>query len=156
MTLAQAILAASLLAPDAGPDALHGGFDPSRCPIDVQLRALSSVTSAGHSWKTLHFHFHEYGQCDAGAIADGYSVDVVTLLARDWKLVGELASFVRADPPFLPFVLTHIDAAAATENLQEVLRNAWTACPRRHGELCRRIAERAQSALERQEVVQRR
>jgi len=154
--LTQAILAASLFAPGAGPPAPQSGFDPSRCPIEVQLRALSSVTSAGHTWKTLHFHFHEFGQCDAGALADGYSVDVVTLLAREWKLIDELASFVRADPPFLPFVLTHIDATAATENLQEVLRNAWAACPPRHRALCRRIAERVQSALETQELARRR
>ncbi len=155
MMLAQAVIAAWLFAaPDGGSNLPHGGFDPDRCPLKLQLRALGSVSSARHTWKALHVHFQEYGRCDAGPIAEGYSDDVVYLLAHKWKLIGDLASLARADPPFLPFVVTHIDPTAATEDLETVVGNAQDACPHRHAELCRRIAEQAKSALGRQKAVE--
>ncbi len=149
MTLTQAILTACLFAgEDAGPDAARSWLDRDRCPPQVQLRALGSVTSAPRDWKILRAHFQKYGQCDDGAIAEGYSHDVVTLLAREWKLIDELAGLGRSDPTFLRFVVTHIDVTAADEDLRQVLARAQAACPPGRGKLCRRIAERARKALD--------
>jgi hypothetical protein len=149
VTLAQALVAAWLSsAPDAGPSAPRSWLDPGRCPTHIQLRALGSVTSARRDWKILQAHFRMYGQCDDGPIAEGYSDNVVTLLAHNWNFFSELARLARSDSTFLQFVLTHIDATAATEDLQTVQRNALAACPAGNAELCRRIAAQATSALE--------
>ncbi len=155
MNLARVLMIACLSsAPDAGPKVSRSWHEPSRCPTHIQLRALGSVTSARRNWKILQAHFRMYGQCDDGPIAEGYSDDVVTLLAHDWKLFSELASLERGDPTFLQFVLTHIDATAATEDLQAVQRNALAACPAGNAALCRRIAAQATRALEERTPVQ--
>ncbi len=151
VTLAQVALGVCLFAgPDAGPKSPRSWLDPARCQMQVQLQALGSVVHARHSWKAMHFHFRKFGQCDDGPIAEGYSDDVVTLLAHKWNLVGELASLGRTDPTFLQFVLAHIDGTTAPEDLQAVRSNAQDACPPGHARLCRLIAGRAKGALEEQ------
>jgi hypothetical protein len=148
MTLLLAALATSMLA------ASHGGVDPprpwvspERCPAQVQLHALGSVSSAPRDWRILHYHFLKFGQCDAGAVAEGYSHGVVTLLAHSWQTLGGLATVARNDPIFLKFVLAHIDATTAEEDLRQVQANVETACPPRHRDLCRRIGDEAKAAL---------
>jgi hypothetical protein len=149
--LVRAILAGCLLAgPDGGADAQRTWVDPDRCPARIQLQALGSVSSAPRDWTILHYHFSKYGPCDTGAVAEGYSHDVVTLLAHRWELLDELARVGRGDPTFLRFVLAHIDATTAGEDLQQVQAKAETACPPAHRDLCRRIREQARAALDRQ------
>lgn len=148
MTLPHAVLAGwLLLAPDGGADPPRNWVSPDRCPAQVQLQALGSVSSAPRDWKILHYHFRKFGPCDAGAVAEGYSHGVVTLLAHRWAMLGELATVSRADPTFLEFVLTHIDATTAEEDLLQVQANAVTACPPRHRELCRQIGGQVKTAL---------
>jgi hypothetical protein len=149
VTPTQAVLAGCLFAAaDGGADPPRVWVSPERCPAQVQLQALGSVSSAPRNWKILHAHFQKYGQCDSGAIAEGYSHDVVTLLAHNWDLVSELAAVGRTDPTFLRFVFAHIDATTAEEDLQQVLARAGTACPSRYRKLCRRIEEQAKAALD--------
>jgi hypothetical protein len=148
LTLIQAVLAGCLSAAAAGgADVPRAWVRPDRCPPQVQLQALGSVSSAPRNWKILHYHFQKFGQCDSGAIAEGYSYGVVTLLAHRWNLVGELAAVGRTDPTFLQFVLAHVDATTAEEDLRQVQAKAETACPPRHRELCRRVGEQARAAL---------
>ncbi len=148
MTLLQAALASCILAaPDGGADPPRTWVSAERCPAQVQLQALGSVSSAPRDWKILRYHFRKFGPCDVGAVAEGYSHGVVTLLAQRWKMLGELAAVGREDPTFLEFVVAHIDATTAEEDLQQARANAEVACPARHRELCRRIAEQAKAAL---------
>ena len=148
MTLMQAAVAAWLLAlPDGGADSPRRWVSPERCPAQVQLQAFGSVSSAPRDWKILHYHFLKFGPCDTGAIAEGYSHGVVTLLAHSWRTLGDLADVGKSDPTFLDFVLAHIDATTAEEDLRQVQANVETACPPRHRDLCRRIGDRARAAL---------
>jgi hypothetical protein len=130
--------------------------DPARCPLTTSLKALGSVASAPRDWKVLHGHFQLYGACDDGAVAEGYSEDVVALLAKAWPLLPDLASLARSDPTFLDFVLAHIDSSPAAEDLAKVRVNADRHCPRGHKGLCKRISERAASALGGEEGAARR
>ncbi len=148
MTLLQAVLAAWMLAaPDGGADPPRPWVSPDRCPAQVQLQALGSVSSAPRDWKILHYHFLKFGPCDVGAVAEGYSNGVVTLLAHRWHMLAGLAAVARSDPTFLQFVLAHIDATTAEEDLRQVQANVETACPARHRDLCRRIGDEAKAAL---------
>jgi hypothetical protein len=121
--------------------------DADRCPLTTSLKALGSVASAPRDWKVLHGHFQLYGACDDGAVAEGYSEDVVALLAKAWTLLPDLASLARSDPTFLDFVLAHVDSSTAAEDLALVRVNADRHCPRGHKALCKRISERAERAL---------
>jgi hypothetical protein len=151
VSLLHGVLAAWLLAgADGGADPSRTWASPDRCPAQVQLQALGSVSSAPRDWKVLHAHFQKYGQCDYGPVAEGYSHDVVTLLAHEWEHVNELAAVGRADPTFLRFVLAHIDATTAREDLEQVQAKAETACPPRHRDLCRRIGDQVSAALDSQ------
>lgn len=148
MTLVQTVLASCLLlAPDGGADPPRTWVSPDRCPAQIQLQALGSVSSAPRDWKILHYHFRKFGQCDSGAISEGYSHGVVTLLAHRWATLGDLATVAHEDPTFLEFVLAHIDATTAEEDLLQVQANAVTACPPRRRELCRHIGSQARAAL---------
>lgn len=149
MTLIQAVLAAWFLtAPDGGADPPRVWVNPDRCTPNVQLQALGSVSSAPRDWQVLHYHFRKFGQCDVGAVAEGYSHGVVTLLAYSWQQLAQLATVGRGDPTFLQFVLAHIDATTADEDLRQVQVNVATACPARHRELCNRVGEQAKAALD--------
>jgi hypothetical protein len=148
VTVPQAIVAGYMLAAAAGgADAPRTWVSADRCPAQVQLQALGSVSSAPRDWKILRYHFQKFGQCDYGAISEGYSQGVVTLLAHRWQDLGELAAVARDDPTFLQFVLAHIDATTAEEDLRRVQANAETTCPPRHRELCRRIGANAKASL---------
>jgi hypothetical protein len=149
-------LAAILSAASPSPEPARSWVDPARCPMQVSLRALGSVASAPRNWKILHAHFQTYGQCDGGALADGYSQGVIKLLAESWPTLPDLAATGRADPVFLEFVLAHVDANASAEDLDTVVHHARSACPRRDGPLCHRIAGRAEAALEQLRTAQRR
>lgn len=128
-------------------------FDAERCPLPLQLRALGSVGSAAGSWKALHVHFQTYGPCDAGPVREGYAHGVVSLLASRWELLPDLARHAKDDPAFLDFVVAHLDATSAPEDLEIVRRSAKEVCPRAHRALCRRLEAQADAVLHSREVA---
>ena len=77
-------------------------IDPARCPLTTSLKALGSVASAPRDWKVLRGHFLLYGACDAGAVAEGYTEDVVGLLTQSWPLLPIWDGSPCATPPSSP------------------------------------------------------
>jgi hypothetical protein len=154
--LAALALVLALAAADAGPAASNSDaqrFDAARCPLPLQLRALGSVGSAAGTWKALYVHWQTYGKCDAGPVREGYAHGVVSLLASKWSQVGDLARHAKADPPFLDFVVAHVDASSAPEDLEAVRSAARDACPRALRALCQRLGTQADAVLHSNEVA---
>jgi hypothetical protein len=154
--LAPLALVLALAAADAGPPASASAsqrFDAERCPLPVQLRALGSVGSAAGTWKALYVHWQTYGKCDVGPVREGYSHGVVSLLASKWSQVGELGRHAREDPPFLDFVVAHVDASSAPEDLEAVRSAAKDACPKALRAMCHRLEAQADAVLHSNEVA---
>ena len=154
LMLAALAVVLALAATDA-PGAAAGAqrFDAERCPLALQLRALASVGSAAGTWKALYVHWQTYGKCDAGPVREGYSHGVVSLLSSKWSQVGELARHAKEDPTFLDFVVAHVDASSAPEDLEAVRSAAKDACPKALRALCQRLEAQADEVLHSNEVA---
>ncbi|WP_143109243.1 hypothetical protein [Dyella sp. OK004] len=93
------------------------------------------------TWSALHQSFKRYAACDDGAIAEGYSNSVATLLA-DWSDVVSLNRMVTKDKKFGDFVIKHIDWLMTPSQLESIDSQAGKSCPTEATALCGRIRER--------------
>src|SRR5882757_2552859 len=60
-------------------------------------------------WDQVYRSYKRFSQCDDGAIAEGYSDSITTLLADDWKSFTRLLVLTNRSRDFMGFVLKHID-----------------------------------------------
>ena len=108
--------------------------------------AAESVPYYIESWHKMREAFDFFAHCDDGSIAEAFSDSIVRLLASHWERLPELARETRESPSFKTFVLRHIDATAATEDLNRVEFLASRKCPKGNSELCRQIERAAKGA----------
>lgn len=116
------------------------------CPSQDEKRALNEREKL-RTWKDVYRSFQQFSHCDDGAIAEGYSDKIVSLLARDWTNVLVLNGLARKDPRFKAFVIRHIDASADDNDLRLALQNAQRRCPAGATELCGEIVKSATEAI---------
>ena len=102
-------------------------------------QAAEAATDNLNSWAEVHAFFREFAKCDDGAIAEGVSDKVETLLSNHWDELKALASLVAADRAFGRFVLRHVDVLWTPHDLRAVDRMAQKQCPRDAQRLCRDI-----------------
>ena len=117
--------------------------------IEAEATASSLVT-----WPDILGSFKQFGHCDDGAIAEGYSASIVGMLADRWGDVGELDKVLSTDPAFRTFVLRHINVTAGQAEFNRLVANAAVRCPQRSAATCEAILNRARE-LQR-ELQQRR
>jgi hypothetical protein len=136
-----AMVIGAVAAPSAA-GAKHG------CPLAMYQRADASLVHARASWSSLSMHFEAFASCDDGALAEGYSDAIVTLLARRWGQFDAFVVLSARNPAFRRWALRHIDASASTDDLRRVLRNAerCTGNPETR-RLCGEMARAARDAL---------
>lgn len=108
------------------------------CTLEESKNA-ERIAATATSWKQAHQHFQTYGHCDDGAIAEGFSESVGSLLAEHWGAIGDLASIIQADPKFQTFVIRHINQSISTKDLKAISINAEERCPMNLKRLCRDI-----------------
>jgi hypothetical protein len=101
--------------------------------------AAESIPYYIESWYKMSEAFAFYGHCDDGSIAEAFSDSIVRLLASRWESVRELDRESRKNPAFKAFVLRHIDATAATEDLRRVESMSVYKCPKGLSSLCQQI-----------------
>jgi hypothetical protein len=79
-------------------------LDAAEC---TEQEAIESETTAAYikSWQELKAHYHKYGHCDDGAIAEGYSESVSYLMETKWP---EFLDY-EMDKSFFSFVKGHVD-----------------------------------------------
>ena len=106
-----------------------------------------TLAATGASWREVYGTFVLFRGCDDGAIAEGFSDVVTTLLAERWTLLPELRAFAAIDPEFDRFVLYHIDETTSRERLEAIVRSSRDACPAAEMTICRRIEQQALIAL---------
>jgi len=110
-------------------------------------KAAESASESSRSWPSIFSAYQHYKQCDDGAIAEGFSDNIVHLLASNWGKLNQAKRIIARQPAFQAFIILHIDATADTNELQSIQRYATHSCPPSATGLCRQIAGAAQSAI---------
>jgi hypothetical protein len=100
------------------------------------------------TWRALYGLFEQFGGCDDGAIAEGFSDDVAELLLKQWAHLDTLNRLMTSDTRFKKFVLRHIDSTLDEDQLKEIKKNATAHCPARGTRLCASIRIETQRALQ--------
>ena len=109
----------------------------------VSCRAAENVVIDLTIWNSVYRAFKNYAACDDGAIAAGFSDQIVHLLSRDWGSLQQAQGLFKKDPDFEQFVLNHIDPSADESDLVVLSRLARDQCPSGAGKLCSQIAAAA-------------
>jgi hypothetical protein len=99
------------------------------------------------SWDSLYRLFRQFGQCDDGAIAEGFSQDVAQLFLNQWAHLDALSHIVASDKSFEKFVLRHIDATLSENELKSIANNSKAHCPIAEHRLCQSLNVEANRSL---------
>jgi hypothetical protein len=116
----------------------------------TEAEQKEAILTNARDWKTFYREFKRLAHCDDGAMAENFSENVVTLLAKDWKHIGDLGGLIASDGIFRRFVLNHIDATANPDDLRIIISNSRGRCPETARQLCRSIDSEAKAALKEQ------
>ena len=120
----------------------------NHCSTTMYERADASLVSAATGWGSLLKHQKAFSSCDDGALAEGYSDAVVTLLAHRWDQFDAFVGLSTRNPAFRRWAIRHIDTSASADDLTKVAHNAARCTGRaKSKELCREIARAARNAL---------
>ena len=116
------------------------------CTVAQGRRALDKADTL-RSWDALHRSFKEFGNCDDGAIAEGYSESVARIFTDHWSTLPRFAQLAENDPSFRAFVIRHIDATLNMDDVEKIKKAALTQCPSGLRKTCSDITKQADSAL---------
>jgi hypothetical protein len=113
----------------------------------TQSQQTEAMSLEAKTWPVFYSAFKQLGHCDDGAPAEGFSDNVVRLLAHNWNQILDLQKLVASDSAFRRFVLRHVDATTDSEDLKAVLLNSHEHCPASARQLCKSLEAQSQSAL---------
>lgn len=120
----------------------------NHCSTDMYQRADASLLEAAAGWGSLLRHQKAFGACDDGALAEGYSDAVVTLLANRWDQFYAFVILSARNPAFRRWAVRHVDASASTDDLKKVARNAARCSGNAEAkDLCGEVGKAARNAL---------
>lgn len=94
------------------------------------------------TWEEVFRSYERYRSCDDGAISEGYSNSVATLLASKWNQVRDLVSLIKTDQAFEAFVLRHIDDTMTRNQDVMIRRNIHKKCPEVAAQFCVALSKR--------------
>jgi diphthamide synthase subunit DPH2 len=114
---------------------------------DADAQVAETTTGLMKTWPAIYSGFTNYGRCDDGGIAEGFTEAVVHLLASKWYSLPKAVVLVKKDPAFRTFFLKHIDASADTDELRKIKILAQSQCPAHLRELCTAIQASAEKAI---------
>jgi hypothetical protein len=107
--------------------------------VCTEQEAIESETTAAYikSWQELKAHYHKYGHCDDGAIAEGYSESVSYLMETKWP---EFLDY-EMDKSFFSFVKGHVDETWETGRIKKVAESATSNCNETKRPICDAILD---------------
>lgn len=124
--------------------ALYGQQRPcSTAEADKADREASRL----RSWGTLYNSYKRFHHCDDGSIAEGFSESVGRILVGHWNTLPEISSVSDNDPKFRTFILRHVSATLAIDDLKKIRRNALSRCPDGESEICKQLKIASDRAL---------
>lgn len=124
------------------------GMIPASAKVCTELQAVAaeSVVDYVESWKKLHGAYKEFGHCDDGSVAEGFSSIVARLMTGHWEGIGAFRILAEKDSGFKFFVLRHIDGTWSLKDLTRVEELAKTQCAEGDGSLCRDLINAVREA----------
>ena len=117
--------------------------EQDRCS-ESNAKAAESVASSLNSWPEVHRAFSKMAACDGGAIGEGFSESVVSLLVAHWSKLDELARLTRHDSRFERFVIRHVDELMSPDEAKQIFQNANNLCPPHASRLCAALRRRVE------------
>jgi hypothetical protein len=108
---------------------------PESCPTDLAMKALDEASTL-KTWQAFFVSYKKYKRCDDGAIAEGYSSSIATLLSDRWQDIGQLIRLGNEDPSFRRFVLSHVDVTMSLDQATTIKKNVAQKCPSGAKKLC--------------------
>jgi len=124
-------------------------FGAEPCTRDEAM-AAERVLPSVDSWTAIHRTVKEFGHCDDGATAEGFSEAVARLFIASGHRLGELDQLAKRDPVFRAFVLRHVDATLTPRQLADIEREVQAACPAGADALCKDVSSSAMRARQEQ------
>ncbi len=116
------------------------------CTHEDAIQADKSLDSLS-DWRHVYESFKHYSHCDDGALAEGYSDKIASLLVNHWDSVEELLHLWRAHPQFGRFVLAHVDDLMSPEQAKTIIKNARERCPPDSKKYCVSLERKAQELM---------
>ncbi|RXR07305.1 hypothetical protein [Pseudoxanthomonas composti] len=111
--------------------------DVRPCSIQEAFAAEQEASSVRH-WEAVYQSYERFFHCDDGAIREGYSYSVGSLLANQWEEFDELVLLTRGSPRFEDFVVSHIDETLPQNDARKIQENL-SRCPKSGKKLCSRL-----------------
>jgi hypothetical protein len=111
------------------------------CRREEAIKAETEASTLT-TWPKVFESYGHYRHCDDGAISEGYSNSVATLLASHWDQFDELRSLVGAHPKFQAFVLRHVNETMTLDQGNSIKENVHLRCPANGKALCESIMAR--------------
>ena len=99
-------------------------------------------------WASLYRLFKQFGDCDDGAIGEGFSEDVAQLFSKQWAHLDALSRLTASNKAFEQFILRHIDASLSEDELKSIANNSKLHCPTGEKRFCRLVQARVQSSFD--------
>lgn len=94
------------------------------------------------TWEQVFRSYQRYRNCDDGAIGEGYSSSVATLLAIHWTQLGHLMRLVKTDQAFESFVIVHVDDTMSRDQDVMIRQNMHQKCPKDAAQFCVALRKR--------------
>jgi len=116
------------------------------CTAKQGLRAEYETDNL-KGWDSLYIWYVRYHNCDEGAIAEGYAEAVARLMVDHWSTLPKFPTLYKSSPKFRTFVLKHIDATLAMNDLERIRKNAIGGCPANMAKDCRDIRNAVDRAI---------
>ncbi|NKB36231.1 MAG: hypothetical protein GKR93_03560 [Gammaproteobacteria bacterium] len=106
----------------------------------IQAYAAESVSGYLSSREETYYAYVEFGHCDDGAIAEGFSEKITLLWAENWESISEMHNYFEMSAEFESFVLKRInDETTPIDRWQVIRKNAKNECIQIASDFCRRI-----------------
>jgi hypothetical protein len=109
--------------------------------------AAEKTASTLRSWKEVHSAFVNFRYCDDGAIGEGFSESISTLVADHWDELSTLNKLTIQNKSFRKFVLDHLDETVPADRLAIIEANASKHCPAYARSLCKSILSRSRELV---------
>lgn len=115
-----------------------GSKSKKQCTVQEAIQAEEQASSL-KSWEEVNAAYRKFSHCDDGAIGEGYSDSISSLLSEEWSKVFHLNRLTVQDKTFEKFILRHIDELMSPDQADKIRKNTKTNCPPNAESLCKAI-----------------
>jgi hypothetical protein len=102
-------------------------------PCSAADKAIDGVTS----WGALQKAVQDYGHCDKGPTAEGFTEAILRVIISGWPKVGDAGPILAKDAAFRDWLMKRLASPAlSTQDTAEIRDLAKRSCPKGHEKVC--------------------